>query len=1295
VRPREAKSEPAAGKGAAGWRRRRALWAAGVALALWRGPAGARAEEDYAEGMLDRAAALAAARTATAEAFPDAESVLVDALRRVRYEADGRYTEWYEEYVRILTEEGRRGYETLSSHFTIPYQRGPEDCRITLVELVKPDGRTQRVDVAAASRVMIDPSSMGQNIYNPNDRVLQVGVAGLEPGDVLHYVFFDRIVQPRMRDTWSDWIVLEGERPILRCAVEIDAPRERPLSRILLRDEVPGTVTAAREERGERIVYRWEARQVPRLFPEPDMPPPHTVAQRLLVSTIPDWPTVSRWYWGLSEPHYETTPEMRAKVAELTAGLEDRRRRIEALFRFVAQEVRYLGITVEAEAPGYEPHDVKDTFEARHGVCRDKAALLAALLRLAGFEAFPALIQVGPRRDPEVPLPYFNHAIAAVREPGGEYLLMDPTDETARRLLPSYLGHRSYLVATPEGEELRTSPVEPAAEHLLRIETTGRLTPAGRLIAETRLHFEGINDNAYRGGFARWKPEERRQFFEAAAMSVLPGARLHALELEPADLMDVSQPLRARLSYEAEDALVAGGRTAAVTLPLFGTQLGMANLVIGQTGLKQRKYPLLTEMACGVSERVALALPAELATPAELPEGQPVDSSNLLWTIAWGLTNGQLTAAADFQVRTVEFAPDEYRHLKETLARVEQDLRKLPLLAPAAPRGGDGGRAETAAADARVLEERASFEVRDAGSWTEERRVRKEILTYAGKKQNGEIKIPFNPAWEDVELAEATVTGADGARRSIRPQEINIMDAPWVGAAPRYPAGKVLVASLPGVEVGSVIEYRFVRARREQPFFALRESFASHDPILLKRVRLDAPAGLPLRVELRHNEDGAVTETALPGKRGRRILEWTARDAPAVPREEQQPPWWAFNPTVFVSSGAWPRYAAELEAALRRAAARQGAAEAKARELAAAARDPGAAIQSIRDFVARNVREAGPALHELPRACVTPADRTLREGYGNTTDRAVLLYAMLRAAGYAPQFVLASSAPGVPALRNALETFPAASAFPEALVRVRDPQAAEVAYLYLGDTDQYAALGATPHTGRIGLPLPEGRLEVIEPPRDDQSVVDYALAIDERGEARLTRKELLFGNAFGREHRRFAEMTPEERRRYFQEMLGAVSQAAEAEGELRTDFTGYPGLVEFTARVPRYAVRDGEYLYAALPEMLGGFVNLKSGERRTPLYFGAAARRKVRVRLELPAGFRLEHAPEALPRAAAPALEAAAQVSAADGGALALEAEVAVTPGLVPAARYAEVLKLTQTLAHPRRRTAILRQGIP
>ena len=184
------------------------------------------------------------------------------------------------------------------------------------------------------------------------------------------------------------------------------------------------------------------------------------VLQRLWVSTLPDWKFVSRWYWNLSKPHLDAlSPELRQKVVELTAGKDDAMERVKALFYYVSKAIRYMGVTPEKDRPGFEPHDVCLTFEKKYGVCRDKAGLLVAMLRTAGFEAYPVLTSVGNKRDPGIPDYFFNHAIVAVSLKPGQYILMDPTDENTRDLLPAEEADQSYLVCRPEGENAELSPV--------------------------------------------------------------------------------------------------------------------------------------------------------------------------------------------------------------------------------------------------------------------------------------------------------------------------------------------------------------------------------------------------------------------------------------------------------------------------------------------------------------------------------------------------------------------------------------------------------------------------------------------------------------------------------------------------------------------------------------------------------------------------------------------------------------------------------------------------------------------
>ena len=295
---------------------------------------------------------------------------------------------------------------------------------------------------------------------------------------------------------------------------------------------------------------------------------------------------------------------------------------VRALFDFVSREVRYMGAMAESEAPGYEPHDVSLTFDNRYGVCRDKAALLVAMLRMAGIDAWPVLINVGPRKDPDVPQPYFNHAIVAADsgDPDDPYLLMDPTSETTRSLLPEYLCEMSYLVARDEGEGIRETPPLPVEQNLLRAETVYTLHADASADVTTTLSFAGVNDAAYRGYFASIPRDGLRAFFERVLQGI-PGAVLTSWEVRPAPeaLRTSAEPLSVRLDYAIAEAArgAEDGRAALLDLPTVPAALAIASRVVGDLGLEKRRFPLVTDYPCGWEETVEIRLPPGVALSPE------------------------------------------------------------------------------------------------------------------------------------------------------------------------------------------------------------------------------------------------------------------------------------------------------------------------------------------------------------------------------------------------------------------------------------------------------------------------------------------------------------------------------------------------------------------------------------------------------------------------------------------------------------------------------------------------------
>lgn len=1224
-------------------------------------------EAAWTPPLCDRAEVLRSAPAVTVKAYPDADSVLLADTEAARYNPDGTAEETDDCYEKILTQKGKDDRDSLDFHYTLPYGT----VTVEKVEVIR-QGTVIPVDIANQSRTQVEPGQMGSNIYNPNSKVTVVQIPDLQPGDILHYFTRQHKLKPYIPNAFSEYYVLQSTNPILDYRVVVDAPASLPLRSMVVKDEVKNSITSSVTKTADRVIYEWRARRVPRVFGEPGMPPLFTVVQRLLVSTTPEWKDISQWYWKLCLPHLEkTTPAMVAQVKALTADLKTDDARIRAIYYYVAHQIRYMGLTTETDAPGYEPHDVNITFDNKYGVCRDKAALLAAMLRLAGFNARPVLFFVGPKKDVEVPNNYFNHAIVAVEKKPGDYLLMDPTDENSRDLFPTYLCDKSYLVARPDGDPLRTSAVVPAERNLMRISTSGEVDAGGTLKASSQIGFDGVNDGVYRDAFLRWTPEKREEFFSSKLRQALPGATVRRVEILPRLLDDSSKPLEVRLVYEVPDFLIAGDAAAMVRLPWLGTQFGMVNFVIDNTSLDKRCFPMLIDTTCGVREKFELRL-SGLSKPLLLPQYAPVKQPDFAWWQQVEWKKNVLSGESRFTLDTMEITVAGYAALKEQLRKMEYDRRKMPLFA-----------AESLTRDADVLTLRhdVMVDVTSASSWTEREIVRKKILTYSGKKSASELKFEFNPAWSDFKLVRASVTAPQpqSRRQEVKPQEINLMDASWVGAAPRYPAAKIMVVSLPNVEPGSVIEYETLKTYRQRPFFSTYELFRGHDPLVIKQFQVTFPTTLPNlpRASAVPDRVRLVSHTAAQ----RTIWTWTAHAMAKVRDENRQPPLFSFCPAVLISNGDWPVYAEHLNRALTSAAAGQALTAAKARELAAGQK-ASEQIAAVNTYVLKNIRESEPNFTQLPLTCLSPADVTLKDGYGNTADRAIVLYAMLKELGLKPEFVVGGAMVPVEMLYRRFDDYPEPWLFDEVLVRV----ACDGEALYLNADNHYGRPGICQYDGYPALDLISGKMIRIELPERlrDGTVSDYRIDFDLDGNALITHHVSYYGSDYSEFRKKYSEMTPEKRRRFFLKEAAVIAEAAQVVTS-EADVGSYPAVKKLTVKVPHYGVRDGRYLYFTLPgRQLQRLLPLGNVSRATPYFLDRFVNLRYKIAATVagtPARVMMEpatwswQAPDRNGR-----VDFAA---AASGSGFTIDSTIALVPAVVPPYRFGEYLWVGDKLGSP------------
>ncbi len=1238
--------------------------------------------------------------TVTSDRYPDADDVLVDDYLHTKYQADGTSITYDDQAFKILTEKGRKANRTITLWFNQSYG----SAKVVLAEIYKGDGKVVKVDVEKLSQVMVDRSQMSSNIFDPNHKNWTTTIPDLEVGDTLRFVTRHETTKPRVPNTFSDYHTFEGTQPIVRYKIEIDAPKALPLKHHILKDQVEGTVAFSQKEAGDRIVYQWVAQNVPQMFPEPDMPARYTVVQRLLVSTIASWNDVSKWYWNLCLPRLKTTDAMKAKVNELTKGLTNREEIIRAVFRFVSQEIRYMGITVEKEAPGYEPHDVELTFNNRHGVCRDKAALLVAMLKLANIEAFPVLIHAGPLKDSEIPQPYFNHAVTAALNSDGTYMLMDSTDENTKQLFPSYLANKSFLVARPDGETLKTTPFSPAKDNMLTIEAKAEIHADGSLDVTADIAFDGINDNSYRGAFANRTPQQQRQFFERIAKHVAPGAIVKSLVLTPKDMLDTETMLKATIQLHADTNLfVASGENAILTIPQFGSSLGIINFVLGNAGLEKRKYPFCNDIACGVRESIEFKIDPAWGKPVVLPSYQDISDGQVKWTksLDFNPSSRTLELKSEFAINTVQFMPDQYLALKSHLKTIEVNNRKKAIFSREAT--FDPETADQAEIDIEFIYDDLRIELSDEFNWTETKTVKMRILTYNGKKMYSEIKESYNPIWEDVKLDYARVTNPDKATgksivKEISKEEINLMDAGWVASAPRYPAGKTLVASLPGVEIGSEIEYKLTRVVKNYHFFSCDRNFRGVYPIAKRTLTISSPLHIKLQTAVFQNgylasdltaHENNIIESVKPDN-GRNVWTWTSVNQPMIAKERSCPPSVAFLPSVQTTTGNWATHAAKIALALKSKAVPGSETKKLIETFKALPRSE--QVKAVRDTVAKSIRTAGPNFLNLPLDCLTEPDVTLKEGYGHAGDAAILLYAILSELGLQPEFILATTSPRYKKiLQNAINT-PSYTLYDAVLVRVVD----DGKTIWLNDQNHYAQLGTTRFEDCPAL-LMNGKSDTIKPDQDrkDETHTLVTLEIKDDATAILTERELVSGSSFAGFKQLYDEITPEERRRHIQEIIAGISQNATLIGEFTTKFDQYPGERSFACQIKDYGVIDKDFMYFNI--LTGRFTRALSSltdKRKNPLYWSWPVRNRYEARLVLPPSYKnVLILPEVL-EWTQPSGDGtlSAKVTKQDNGDILFTYEVNLKPDVIQPEQYQELIEIAKRLTHSSMRTILLKK---
>ena len=524
----------------------------------------------------------------------------------VKVERSGLSSRYIQRVIEVL----QPGAAQQMQSWPIAFDPDRQEVRVLEASILKADGRRVHAETMVTD-ALSDPQ---YRLYYRN-RNLVLSFPSLAAGDRvwIEYKISDVGEQNDYGQYFGDFVPFAGMLPILMKQYTLLMPEDFPLYIQAKGVESQPMVVTMKG----RKAYRWVARDIAHIQQEPGMPGLSEVAPYLHLSTFQDWDAMGRWYAKFIADQWEVTPEIKAMVAQVTAGAKTPEDKVRAVHRWVVQQTHYVGL--EFGVHGFRPYKAKQIFERRFGDCKDKALLMAAMLKEAGLDAAMVLTRTrdnGAIEATPASLAVFNHAICYVPELD---LFLDGTAEyTGIAELPYqdrgvwvqlvWQDGRTKRVLTPQ---TRAEDNRYDAGYEVQVPTSGSDAQATAAVRVTGQECSWIR--------RRYQDADKvREQLEKDLSGAFPGT--HLSKVQTSALADLSSPVTLSLEGTLGQFFRPDGKDRLSAR----TWLGRLSLSTMYASLATRLLPLDTEYPWEQSYQVSYILPE--GASVELPSPQKIDS---------------------------------------------------------------------------------------------------------------------------------------------------------------------------------------------------------------------------------------------------------------------------------------------------------------------------------------------------------------------------------------------------------------------------------------------------------------------------------------------------------------------------------------------------------------------------------------------------------------------------------------------------------------------------------------------
>jgi tetratricopeptide (TPR) repeat protein/transglutaminase-like putative cysteine protease len=553
---------------------------------------------------------------------------------KVTYQEDGSDVREQTAVVKVLSQAGVQGLAVL----TFDYTSANETVEFDYVRVRKPDGT---VVVTPDYNVQDMPADVTRNAPMYSDvHEKHVTVKALGVGDTLEYLVRYRTSKPQVPGQF--WYAYNFRKDVVIKDEQlfIDTPRDK-----YVKVASPDLAPVIQEENGRKI-YTWKTSNLE--IKEPAKTPPsmqqsNKKTPSVLLTTFHSWEEVGRWYGELARSQVFVTPQIQAKAAELTKGLNGDDEKMRALYDFVSTHYHYVSLSFGIGR--YQPHPAEDVLENEYGDCKDKHTLIAALLKAAGFDAWPALINASNLDvNADVPSPgQFDHVITVVPH-NGDMIWLDTTPGvTPFAMLMANLRHKQALVMpTDKPALLIYTPQNPPFPSVQTFTAKGKLNGDGTYTAHMQATAFGDTGAVERYVFEQYSPAQWKDVLQQTSYRWGFAGDVSAVDIS--DLADINKPLVLAYDYKREKFGDWDNHRISMPLPPTGLE--------GAEDSKEPEQPVFLGAIGSLSYEAQIQLPSGYT--ATLPSNLSLSEDFADFRATYEAKDGMLTVTRTVTIKKSE-----------------------------------------------------------------------------------------------------------------------------------------------------------------------------------------------------------------------------------------------------------------------------------------------------------------------------------------------------------------------------------------------------------------------------------------------------------------------------------------------------------------------------------------------------------------------------------------------------------------------------------------------------------------